>query len=317
MTLKHATLGLLTSKGVDRLWSPWSRRALPVLTLHRFADAERGIAGFPAEALRAQLRLLSQRGYRVLPLGDALNRLEAGEPLARAVVLTVDDGYADFFRVALPVLEEFSCPVTLFVTTGFVDGTLWMWWDQVAWVLERDGRAVDAPARVATLKRLPDTERRAAIAGLARGTGVTIPAVPPERYAPVTWDQLRAATTRGVTVGPHTVSHPILSRCDDAAVETEVKDSWERLRSECGAAALPVFCYPNGGAGDQSSREESILARLGFRAAFTTIPGFVRAHSPEDGRYRLPRFPHPASMPHLLQLASGLGRLRRIGSHIG
>src|SRR2546428_13081718 len=41
----------------------------------------------------------------------------------RPVVLTFDDGYADFFTAALPVLKQYGFVVTLYVTTGFIGGT--------------------------------------------------------------------------------------------------------------------------------------------------------------------------------------------------
>jgi peptidoglycan/xylan/chitin deacetylase (PgdA/CDA1 family) len=41
----------------------------------------------------------------------------------RPVVVTVDDGLADFYTGALPVLTQYGFPATLYVTTGFVGGT--------------------------------------------------------------------------------------------------------------------------------------------------------------------------------------------------
>lgn len=62
-----------------------------------------------------QLRWLS-RWRRVVPLVDTLR---TGSD--RRVALTFDDGYRDNLTVALPLLEKFRMPMTLFVTAGFVD----------------------------------------------------------------------------------------------------------------------------------------------------------------------------------------------------
>src|SRR5262249_15884272 len=43
-------------------------------------------------------------------------------------VLTYDDGYRNFFRQAYPILKEAQAPFTVYVTTGFVEGTARLWW---------------------------------------------------------------------------------------------------------------------------------------------------------------------------------------------
>ena len=59
---------------------------------------------------------------------------------APAVAFTIDDGYLDHAKVAAPIFAEFDCPVTTFVTTGFLDGQLWLWWDRIQYVFENTPR---------------------------------------------------------------------------------------------------------------------------------------------------------------------------------
>ncbi len=73
------------------------------------------------DMLAAQLALLRRQGFTTLTftsLGAALRG--DGVLPARPIVLTFDDGYADFHREALPVLARYGCTATLFVTTGWV-----------------------------------------------------------------------------------------------------------------------------------------------------------------------------------------------------
>lgn len=54
--------------------------------------------------------------------GEALNRLQQGTNApGSACVLTFDDAYSDFYTRVYPLLQEYSIPATLFVTTGFVE----------------------------------------------------------------------------------------------------------------------------------------------------------------------------------------------------
>lgn len=330
--LRNVLLGAATSGPISGLWGllGGGRARIPVFMLHRFADPRVGNPGFDPRTLRTALAMLQRRRIRVLGLGEAMDRLRSSAPVSKAVVLTVDDGYADFLTTGLPVLQEFGCPVTVFLTTGFLDGRHWMWWDRVhelwsrssaASVEIRIGGEVIAAHRgspewpaastrtVAACKRLPDPERRRILDVLTRELAVDLPDVPPPAYAPMSWAGARAAAEAGVTFGPHTITHPILSRVDAEAVRREIAGSWDRVRDELPAqACLPCFCYPNGEPGDQGPREADVLAGLRFSGAFTTTPGYVgdEALKHPTSRYELPRFPFPHRVRDLLQVVTGL-----------
>src|SRR5262245_18717692 len=60
--------------------------------------------------------------FNVLPLGAAVRALREDRLPRRALSITFDDGYADNYEVALPVLRRLGLPATFFVATGFLDG---------------------------------------------------------------------------------------------------------------------------------------------------------------------------------------------------
>lgn len=310
MSALRGVLGLLMAPGIERLWRPWTRGAVPILMLHRFTDAREGGPGMPVDTLRRQLSELRRRRIRVMPLTRALDELRAGAPLKNAMVLTVDDGYADFHDLALPVFSEFDCAVTVFLVSGFLDHRTRLWWDTVRMALAQTGREVEASARIEALKQVSDDERLRAVADLCRESGIDPDEPATGRLAPMSWDMVRAAAGRGATFGPHTVSHPILSKTSDQRAEFEIAESWRRVRQET-EAAIPVFCYPNGRAEDQGEREFAVLRRLGLEAGVTTVPGFASSDIVRsEGVFAVPRFAHPFDLPHLLQLAGGLERLK-------
>jgi peptidoglycan/xylan/chitin deacetylase (PgdA/CDA1 family) len=73
------------------------------------------------EQFRWQMRYLAEHGHQVLPLAELYRALNAGQTLPqRSVVLTFDDGFADNYIRAYPILREHAFPATIFLTVGFI-----------------------------------------------------------------------------------------------------------------------------------------------------------------------------------------------------
>ncbi len=302
-----------------------------VLMYHRFrADDEDRPRSLPAAVLDRQLAYLA-RHHRRWRSADLLAHL-AGEtppPDGCPVLLTIDDGYADVGAVAAPLLSRHGWSALLFVTTGFLDGTTWFWWDRLRWLLETTSPATvtlgnrtfhaggSGPAAVArlwndladALQPLPTGEREARLAELSRSLGADIPAHPPSVFAPLTWERLRELLDAPLEVGAHTVTHPILAREDDATIRRELAESKRRLEERTGRS-VPLFCYPSGMPADIDERVVKLAAAAGFRAAFVAHPG----GDPADP-YRQPRHAAPADWTEFRWLLCGAGllveRLRR------
>jgi peptidoglycan/xylan/chitin deacetylase (PgdA/CDA1 family) len=82
--------------------------------------------------------------FNVLPLPDAARRLREGSLPPRALAITFDDGYADNFDVALPILQRHGLVASFFVATGFIDGGR-MWNDTLIESVRRAGVDVLRP----------------------------------------------------------------------------------------------------------------------------------------------------------------------------
>lgn len=101
--------------------STWRRNRLMILCYHGVAlnDEHQWNPGLyvSPETLTRRLEILRRNNCDVLPLGDALTRLSRGTLPERAVALTFDDGYFDFMARALPLLERYNYPATVYLAT--------------------------------------------------------------------------------------------------------------------------------------------------------------------------------------------------------
>jgi len=337
MSIKSHLRHMLASDSAIRLMRPilLGSRAT-IFMLHRFSHLDGNSGGITPDALRDSLTFLRRNDYALIPLSEMLEKLRSGAPLPRfSIAFTVDDGYADFIDTALPVFTEFDCPATVFLTTGFLDNTTWLWWDKLQYAFlrtsrrsclyeseglkvelafgSRDERILSADRFAETLKRVPDETKHRIISEIADVLEVELPTRCPPEYRPMSWDDVRACERHGINFGPHTVTHPILSQVTDDVARYEIAESWKRVRQET-AAAVPVFCYPNGDPASFGPREIRIAQEAGLTAAVTSRQEHVFAEDVASGTpetfYRIPRFPYSEFIESLAQVVSGVERLK-------
>lgn len=102
---------------VDEVFPP--PPGVVVLIYHRVGGGSGGEVDLDPEMFDAQLAHLGAH-HRVLSLDEAVEALAAGE-LLEGVVLTFDDGSADFCDVVVPLLVRHGMPATLYAATQFID----------------------------------------------------------------------------------------------------------------------------------------------------------------------------------------------------
>ncbi len=241
--------------------------------------------------------------FNVLPLDKAITCLKQGLLPARAAAITFDDGYADNFTHAMPILQKHGLHATFFIATGFLDGGR-MWNDTIiesirgAMVPVIDCAFLDqglipvetvfhkraALGRlIPAIKHLPSTQRTEAVAQIAESCRVLL--LPNNLM--LTTNQVCELHNVGMGIGAHTVSHPILSKIDDSAAKKEIADSRDVLEGLLGER-INLFAYPNGKFNsDYTQTHVEAVKSLGFDAAVATNWG---ACSAESDIYQLPRF---------------------------
>ncbi len=271
-----------------------NRHGVRVLMYHRFDEN--------TDVLREQCRHL-QRYYQPVSLGAIGEWIHSGKKLPdNAVAITVDDGYRDFLTNGHPVFSDYDLPVMVYLVTDFLDGKLWLWWNQIEYAFEHtalrgpvaipvegvqvkldtaEERSQSGRQIAIALTKLSNAERVRLLALIPQLLQVEVPTEPPAELAPIKWEEVRSLYQAGVDFGCHTRTHPILSSISDLnQLEEEITGSKLRLEEELGKPSTH-FCYPNGQLSDFNAQTLALLNRHGFRTAVTTEPGInVRGTEP-------------------------------------
>lgn len=316
MSLRHkafsAAFAAIAATGADHWGRGFAQGKGAILTLHHVRPATSG--GFrPNQLLEITpgfldraLTLIRAEGYDIVSLDEALARLADPRPGRFFVALTFDDGYRDNLDHAWPVLARHQAPWTLYVVRGFAERTARLWWlelEEAIRALPRvgvdlpDGR-FDAPAETGVekqrafdrlywrLRKGPEAILLAAISALATQAGID-PAALVERECLPTQTLRSLAGAPGVTIGAHTLSHPMLARHPEGMARREIADGKAWLEAELG---MPVrhFAYPVGDPASAGRREFALAKEAGFASAVTTRPGHLFAGHAEH-LHALPR----------------------------
>ncbi len=277
---------------------------LVVLTYHRIADTRTDLFYDPVisaspESLYDQVKWLSNR-VRLLTLNEVIAQVESGTPWKEPVaILTFDDGYADNFYRAVPILRECNAPATFFIPTAFIDAPCVPWWDHVAYVIKRtqvlwftleqnqnssqtpltiDLRTVSRTAAITTIIRafldnkIADECRFLTQLGERAEVDVDCKQLGRELF--MTWDQIQrlADSKTGLSIGSHAHSHRNLASLDHDAQRRELTDSKQILENRLGRP-VKALAYPFGWPGTYTASTKVLAAQAGYTIAFSSQEG--------------------------------------------
>jgi peptidoglycan/xylan/chitin deacetylase (PgdA/CDA1 family) len=271
--IKTRVLEVALRLGVSRilLESRWRQERLLILCYHGIAMEDEHLwrppLYMPSEVFARRLELLQKSRCVVLPLAQALTRLYAGNLPPRSVVITVDDGGYDFYRIGFPMFQKFGYPVTVYLTTYYSDFNRPVFDPALAYLLwKASGRLLDwprlfsAPVRLGAgglaevtqrvqeycrLEGLSGCQKDGLLAELASHTGVDYAALCSRRlFTLMTAEEVREVAAAGVDIQLHTHRHRVYRQKD--AFLREIDENQARIYAMTGSHARH-FCYPGGG----------------------------------------------------------------------
>jgi peptidoglycan/xylan/chitin deacetylase (PgdA/CDA1 family) len=279
-----------------------------ILLYHRIADEEVdpwSLCVSPAN-FAEHLELLRQQ-FNPISLLQLVNAIREGNIQQRSVVVTFDDGYADNFYCAKPLLEKYGVAATFFVTSGYLGKHRGFWWDELAhavlssrslppvlrlhignrvleWRFEQPSERDACYHAVYKLLRSAPAEHRYLILDDIFGSLCSLPDT--AHCRPMTEQELvSAARSPLIEIGAHTVTHPVLSQLDAPRQWLEITQSKAALEKLIGQQ-VRTFAYPYGTADAFSEETKQLIRESGFDAASVAFGGGV--HEDSD-QFELPR----------------------------
>lgn len=327
----HKQNALLSSQFIrsigNRIAQLSSEGRVCIITYHRILEhADPLLESEPdVSTFYWQMKALA-RNFNVLPLFDAITALKEGRVPPRAVCISFDDGYRSTHDLALPILQEFNLPATIFVTTAYLgEGNMWndriieairrvpngeldlrdiaMGVHQVHTMQDRhqlvkkindDSKYLSADGRLNVIRKLEK------LAGDNLGAGLML-----------TREMLVNLSNSGVEIGGHTITHPILTKLEDDVARYEIVQN-KKVLEEIIGKPLRLFAYPNGKVGkDFDGRHMTMVREAGYVAAFSTAMG---AAVKTDNFFQIPRSRPWDTTPFMFQLRL-LRWLAGFGSH--
>ncbi|OWQ93067.1 hypothetical protein CDN99_00745 [Roseateles aquatilis] len=283
---------------------PRGEPALSILIYHRVLPAPDALrpGEIDAALFEAQLSFLSKH-FELLTVSDAAAALRERRLPRRAACITFDDGYADNWTVAHPILARHGARATVFVATGYLNGGRMFSDTVIEFVRLVPGPVLDLTsvgmgthpvgtvderlkaitALQVQLKYLAPDERDAQVRRMlaARPVG----AMPDDLM--LTDAQLRQLADAGHEIGGHTVNHTVLTTLTPDGAREQVARGRDHLQALLGRP-VRSFAYPNGRpVRDYDAGHAAMLRELGFEAAVSTSAGVAVAGADP---FQLPRY---------------------------
>lgn len=301
-----------TAKGARWLGSR-ARPGAVVLLYHRVTDRAAtpdkdtfGLCVSPqrfAEQMDALRRVATP-----ISLSKLVGIARSGGDLTGRIGVSFDDGWLDNLEQAVPVLDRYRIPATLFVVTGNLGRTFWF--EELAAILVR---AKDIPARLQLKSgkalwrgRLEGPSAKARLRILRRSyrsmrrlRSAQLKAILQSLAQECDWSSESQALGRAMSaaelqslaqnplfqIGSHSHTHPVFSSLSASEQRSEITESKTQLAHLIGSTTS-LFAYPHGQPSDFGRATVQAVEESGFDAAFSAQPGVIR---PTESLYRLPR----------------------------
>ncbi len=273
-TLKSTALSTLRSAGLFSLAtrSQWRKQRLLILCYHGLSLSDEHEWSphlfITPEQFGQRLACLRDMNAAVLPLGEALARLQSDSLPEASIALTFDDGFVDFLKYGVPALAEFGFPCTLYLTTYYMKHRLpivnlvldYLLWKSKRESVQLPGEGIETEMpirsyeerqrvvwqilRTADEKKIGTAGKNELAQSVAQELGIDFQQIVDRRLLQIlSPEEVAQVAHRGIDVQLHTHRHRT-PRDRDLFVR-EIRDNRREIYEATGKNPVH-FCYPSG-----------------------------------------------------------------------
>ncbi len=280
---------------LELIMSTRLRNKAIVLMYHRILTDGNEMALQPGmyvskDTFEKHVKYLKKR-FDLISLTELVIRIRNKQDVSKCCIITFDDGWRDSYENAFPILKENGAAGTIFLTTGFMNSSRSLWFEEVSASFSANLRGC--------LKIVEDSSlfKNIGINSQERLTSIVDKVVskmksinPEEREEILTklhglnasskngyttmmeWDHAREMLdSKLIDFGAHTVNHVILDQVNTETAKIEILESIKEVKEQLNVE-MKLFSYPNGTFNNQIV---SILKENDFDCAVTTQRGYV------------------------------------------
>jgi peptidoglycan/xylan/chitin deacetylase (PgdA/CDA1 family) len=266
----------------------------------------------PADTFKSQMKYL-KANFTVISLREALTISgDAARNFRTEIVLTFDDGLRNNYATAYPILLRYELPATFFVCPGLIESQTWQWAHEMEqrlsacrlgnlkkicaslgigeWEFKGD-KDSDIAEKIVEHMKTMEHGRRIGVENRIRLMTQNFETAPHQHdlYDTMSWDELQSLDPALITIGSHTVHHPVLTSLPYEEMRYQIQESKQWLQRRLNRP-VDYFCYPNG---DYDASIAHVVAQ-NYKAAVTTNPGYF---DKGDDVYQINRIPTQDTLP--------------------
>ncbi len=291
------------------------KHVLRILAYHRVLDIDEQLYPFDNELISASVRDFEKQmeyvsaHYRVMTFKDIEKCEKNGAQLPdRSLIITFDDGYADNYENAFPILKKYRLKAVFFLSTDYIDNSTAFWFERLAYyrkkgLIETDRLGLERYSGVLEngwretgpfpsedlyriITRVPNGIRLSLLQQIEQ----SLPEIPEEDIPFVkalSWGQVLEMDQYGMEIGSHTQSHMILGNGTSEEISSELKLSRqiieEKISGPVSAISYPIASYTSA----MNPWVINLARQTGYHWGISNFPGPVK--NIEKERYLLKR----------------------------
>jgi peptidoglycan/xylan/chitin deacetylase (PgdA/CDA1 family) len=255
-----------------------------------------------------QVKHLKQN-YEVISLERLIEHYTNDKDIPpNSVIITMDDGYKSNYLLAYPILKKYRIPVTIFLTTNFIEHKQYLWvdrlehaiWtakcDTIAFKLDNQNYEYKIDNECAKLVSVQEIRSR--LTSLSPDEVESVIHEIEEKtnsdtrnnrslstiQLPLEWDEIEDMLKHNlVSIGSHSVTHPNLTKCTKEQLRYEIIESRKNIERRVGTKCT-FFCYPFG---KYNNRVKKFVENAGYSCG-VAIKGSFENQTKTD-RFELSR----------------------------